>query len=286
MRARSHLAWPLPPGRRRCSRHAGPYARSCLESLREPSGPGGGGSHRRAAFRCDGCARQGLLLQLGGRGKRVRHQARAEGLTRSASSGVDDRLLPRTNLGHAGSHGSAFEAGGLRSDARGIHPCPLWGSPGTARRARQGRCGRSPARVHPGRGRHQRPARRLLDRCVSGLSSCGSAADRRRGADGARPHRHVVLVPRRGPDTRHRDDGQGARQRLPRRGVLGGDLGRGPLRPRGPWLDLRRPTGGDGRRRGDARHHDRPGCARTGPASFRTPSRGTTRSRGCRATRH
>ena len=72
----------------------------------------------------------------------------------------------------------------------------------------------------------------------------GRPADRRRDPDRARPDRALVRLPGPGPRARHRDDGQGARQRHAGRGLLGPGRGGGGVRARGPRLDLRRPAPG------------------------------------------
>ena len=70
------LARPRPPGGGRGAGRAGQDAAARLEPLRQRRRAGGGG-HARPARSAAGTTRRrpGLLLQLGGRGQRVRHQA-------------------------------------------------------------------------------------------------------------------------------------------------------------------------------------------------------------------
>ena len=95
------------------------------------------------------------------------------------------------------------------------------------------------------------------------------AADRRRGADRARAHRPLVRLRAQRRPARHRDDGQGARQRRADRRVLGPRRGRRRVPARRPRDDVRRPAARGARRARRARRHGargRPGTRGTRPA--------------------
>ena len=170
-----------------------------VEPVRQHRGPRGGRDPRPADRRRHRAGRRaGLLLQLRGRGQRVRHQAGpAVGRPGPPRGGQHLGRLPRPDPGHAGRHRPAREA------RRRSCPLPEGFDHVALRRPRR-----------PGRGAATRPrwppccSSRSRARAGSIVPSLGLPRRRppavhrarhpahgRRGPDRPRPHRAVVRLP-------------------------------------------------------------------------------------------
>ena len=107
-------------------------------------------------------------------------------------------------------------------------------------------------RADPGRGRHQRAGRRLLQAAARVVRRAEHPADLRRGADGLRAARHALRVRALRRRAGHHDAGQGHRRRRAAVGVPGEGALRGVHAGR-PRQHVRRRAADDARRlRGDA----------------------------------
>ena len=235
---------------------AGGDAAARLLAVRHRARLARGPRHRPAHRRRPARRRAGLLLQLGRRGQRGRHQAGPEvGRPRTLRRRHHLRLVPRPHAGHARRHRPAHQARAVRADARRLPPR----RPQRRRRPRGGRSTRPsppscwsrsraraastrPPRSSSGAARRLADERNLLlilDEVQTGLGRTGRWFG----------FQHYGIRPRRGLP------GQGARQRGPHRGAVGpGRRGR-RLQARRPRFDLLGPAAGDGRRPQGARGH-------------------------------
>ena len=161
---------------------AGPHAAARLEPVRQRARRPAGGHARPPPRR----RRPGLLLQLRGRGQRVRRQAGPQvGRPRQVPGRQRLRLVPRPHPGHAARHRPAGQARGLPAPARGLPPRRVE----RPRRARGGhrpvrrrgapRAGAGRGRGQPGHGRvlpGRAPPVRRARRCCSSSTRCRPAS--------------------------------------------------------------------------------------------------------------
>ena len=217
----------------------------------------------------EGTRGQVFFCNSGGRGQRVRPQARPE-VRRPGPARRRERvrLLPRPHARHAPRHRPAGQARGVPAAARGLPPRRL-GRPRRPRaRARPVRR-RGAARARAGRGRRQPGDGGVLPGRPAALRRAGDPVHGRRGADRPRPVRQLVRAPAARRRARRRHDGQGARQRRADRRLLGQGRGGRRVRARRPRHDLRRPAAGHRRGPGRARRDGGRGRARPGGAGRR-----------------
>ena len=241
-RPRGHRARPRAPGGRRRARRAGPHAAARVEPLLQRVAAAGRGAR---STRCTAAA------------ARCSSPTRAPRPTSARSSSPAATARPT-----AAPTGSTCSRRGARSTAARSPRSP----PPASRRSRR-RSSRCPigfrqvvfadldalaaamdervcaVMLEPvqGEGGVQPSPPGLPRRRARAVRRARGAADRRRGADRARPHRQVVRLPaRRRRAARHRHHGQGARQRRADRRVLGAHRGRRGVQARRPRHHLRR----------------------------------------------
>ena len=156
-----------------------------------------GGRHPRPAARR---GRPRVLLQLGRRGQRVRHQAgprQERRRPRPPRRRHRLRLVPRPHPGHARRDRPAAKHEPFQPLPEGFrHVALATSTPSPRRIDHAGR--RRAARAGPGRGRRPPGRRPGTSRAVRRLcDERGRPADHRRGPDRARPDRPVVRLPAR-----------------------------------------------------------------------------------------